>query len=643
MAEDQQQPARKSDRYSGQGGSGQRRSGGFKSGGPKRDGGNRGGGFRGGDDRRRDDRRRDDRGPRGDGERKPFRSDRSGDGQGRRGGFDKRDGGFKPRRDGDRDDRRPRRDGDFKPRREGEYKPRRDGDRDDRRPRRDGDFKGRRDGDFKKRDGDRFDRGPRRSFRDDDRGGKKRPMRHRSGGQFRRRDDVETPIQTSLTGSPMPIRVDTKPVVDVPRPWFPDKEEWPEVPRRLLMEIESTARESEIKEVAVAVMIGTAAFEQGDLDRALEFFSWAKTRAARSITIREGLGICYYVAGEFEQAQRELQAFTRISGRAEHNHILADCSRATGNGDRVPELINQMVEAWKKEPEFFDLMNLIEGLIVLAGYWLEDRNEPEQALAAINMVALPEDADITESHLRLWHVQARAAEAAGDTALAKAALDEIKAVNPEWLMAMDKWIAGEDIDEFLQPWATEIPVPEPEPTEDEEPQDTDHPMEDEDGDILPDEIPDHLQAKADEADDEDEEDEEDDSWDPGDDWEDEDWDEEDPEPGIPVEDLAAEEAEASPDAAAEAETADAAVVEIAAEAEDQTEADDPPAEVAEQPADAEPTDAETAEAAVADVETVGVEAAEVEAAEVEAVDTDVAEAEVASEQDAQPSLFDDES
>lgn len=539
MAEDQQQSSRKSDRYSGQGGSGQRHSSGFKPGSRKSDGSQRGDRSRRGDDRRQ----RGDSGSRTGGDRSSFRSDRSANNRGHRGGSAQREDGFRPRRDGDREDRRPRRDGDFKPRRDGDFKgrqgsfkPRGDSEGKFRRPRRDGDDR--------KRDGDRFERRPRRSFRDDDsHGAKKHPTRHRSGGQFRRRDDVETPIQTSLTGSPMPIRVDTKPVVDVPRPWFPDKEEWPEVPRRLLMEIEGTARESEIKEVAVAVMIGTAAFEQGDLDRALEFFAWAKTRAARSITIREGLGICYYVAGEFEQAQRELHTFARISGRAEHNHILADCSRATGNGDRVPELIHQMVEAWKKEPKFFDLMNLIEGLIVLAGYWLEDRNQPEQALAAINMVALPEDAEITESHLRLWHVQARAAEAAGDTALAKAALDEIKAVNPEWLEAMDKWIAGEDIDDFLQPWATEIPAPEPEPTkEDGNATVADNPLQDEDGDILSKTIPDHLHAEAEGQTIEDGDDGKDDSWDLGDDWEDEDWDEEDPEPGTPVAEFLAQEA-----------------------------------------------------------------------------------------------------
>ena len=531
------------------------------------DGPRREGGFRGRDDRQ------PNRGERREGE---FQSRSKGD---RRGG-DRRDGEFRPRKEGDR----PRREGGFQSRPQGDHRggDRRDGDRsrreggftprggrDDRwsdrgarrevdrgdrtfKPRRAGDGP-RRDAGFKpRRDGNRFDRAPRR---DDDRSAKSRQARHRSGGQFRRRDEVEAPIQTSLTGSPMPIRMDTKLVSEVPRPWFPAKDEWPEVPRRLLMEIESTARESEVKEVAAAVMIGTEAFEQGDLDRALEFFAWAKSRASRSITIREGLGICYYVAGDFEQAQRELQTYARLSGRAEHNHIIADSSRATGNGDRVPDLIEQMVAAWQAQPGDIDLMNLIEGLIVLAGYWLEERNQPEQALAAMNTVALPEDADITESHLRLWHVQARAATAAGDPDLAQAALDEIKAVNPEWLVAMDKWIAGEDVEGLLQPWATEIPVPEEsEPSPEEALPDG----VDEDGDILPDTIPDHLQDTAtagshgDPMDENDaleageEGEAEDDSWDPGDDWEDEDWDEEDPEPGIPVAEVTTDTPPATP-------------------------------------------------------------------------------------------------
>ncbi|WP_336250056.1 hypothetical protein [Stomatohabitans albus] len=504
----------------------------------------RSGGYRGGRDR--DDNQRHDRGYHGKRDGDQRNRSKSGDSRSDRGGYrGTRDEARGPRRD--RDDQR----GGYRGGRDRDRQPRRDGDhREGGYPRRDGEFRGRRDDSRRprrneggqRRDGDRFSRGPRRDGeRDTNRQSDARQGRHRSGGQFRRRDIREAPIQRSLTGSPVPVRTTKTVVEDVARPWFPEKDDWPEVPRRLLMEIEKTARESEIKEVAVAVMIGTEAFEQGDLDRALEFFTWAKSRAARSITIREGLGICYYVAGQFEAAQRELQAYARISGRVDHNHIIADSSRATGNGDRVPELIDQMIGAWERDPFAVDLMNLIEGLIVLAGYWLEDRQEPERALAAITKVALPEDADVTESHLRLWHVQARAAEAAGDHRMAAAALHEINAVNPEWLLAMNKWIAGEDVSELLQPWATEIDIPEellptdaPDIAEEPDSNGDDAPLsnaneQDTQADDAVGAAPEHLD------DEQPVHDVHDDGWDPGDDWEDEDWEEEDPEPGIPIE------------------------------------------------------------------------------------------------------------
>lgn len=550
-------------RKPGSGSYGNRGQGGGGYGG-RRDGDRRGrGGSQG--PRRDGDGRWQDRKPRRDGARdgefKPrgeFRRDQ--DGRGSRPDRDRRDGEFKPRR---YDDRGPRREGD---RQDRPWNRDNRDNRDNRGDRRDGDFKPRRDGDRNWRD----DRGPRRdgerrqysSRQDEER--KARQAKHRSGGQFRKRDESEAPIQRSLTGAPVPVRVERKPVTTVVKPDFPYKEDWPEVPRRLLMEMEETARESEIKEIGVAVMLGTEAFEEGDLDRAMAFFSWAKTRATRSVTIREGLGICHYIAGDFEQAQRELQTYMRLSGRQEHNHIIADCARATGNGERVPELIEAMIDAWKADPAYFDVMNVLEGLIVLAGYWLEDRDQPERALAAITQIAFPEDDDITESHLRLWHVQARAARAAGDEAGAQAALDEIKAVNPEWLEAMDRWIAGEDIDDILEPWAKEVELP-----EEYRQKPHDDTVDDLDDDDLDDDlVNDGLQADArdvdlvddrdgDRDDDRDGEagsaddhaerldadgtddladdlDDDDHSWDPGDDWDDEDWDEEITEVGTPI-------------------------------------------------------------------------------------------------------------
>ncbi len=56
----------------------------------------------------------------------------------------------------------------------------------------------------------------------------------------------------------------------------------------------------------------------------------AKGLAPRSGAVREVLGLALYRAGRFADALGELQAYRRITGRIDHNHLIADCYRAAG-------------------------------------------------------------------------------------------------------------------------------------------------------------------------------------------------------------------------------------------------------------------------------------------------------------------------
>ncbi|PSO46221.1 MAG: hypothetical protein BRC32_07185 [Actinobacteria bacterium QS_8_72_14] len=58
--------------------------------------------------------------------------------------------------------------------------------------------------------------------------------------------------------------------------------------------------------------------------------------------MREALGVHAYRTGDYHTAARELHTYRRISGRQDHNHLLADSLRATGHPQRIRELVEAM-------------------------------------------------------------------------------------------------------------------------------------------------------------------------------------------------------------------------------------------------------------------------------------------------------------
>ena len=63
-----------------------------------------------------------------------------------------------------------------------------------------------------------------------------------------------------------------------------------------------------------------------------------RTRRRASAAIREAYGVARYLSEDFAGALTELQAYVRISGRNDQNHVIADCHRALGRDlDRIEE------------------------------------------------------------------------------------------------------------------------------------------------------------------------------------------------------------------------------------------------------------------------------------------------------------------
>lgn len=68
---------------------------------------------------------------------------------------------------------------------------------------------------------------------------------------------------------------------------------------------------------------------------ALEHARAARALAGRVGAVREAVGLAAYAAGEWSEALGELRAARRITGRAEHLAVLADCERALGRPERA--------------------------------------------------------------------------------------------------------------------------------------------------------------------------------------------------------------------------------------------------------------------------------------------------------------------
>ena len=262
-------------------------------------------------------------------------------------------------------------------------------------------------------------------------------------GPGRPRDDEEReskPIRRSLSGKPAPTRR-PKPAAatQVTRPDLPA--ERPELPGSVYREIKRTSQPGQVDDVANAVGTAAEAMAEGDLPRALELLEWAKAKAPRSVAIREGLGVAHYLDQDFEAVQRELQAYRRMSGKADQNHLLADAARALGRPERVGELAEEVIAAHEKGQVPLD--RVIETIIVQAGM-TADQGKPDVALAILDRAPLPEGG-VSIPHGRVWFAAGDIAESMGDLERAREYFAAAVLVEDDFLDAEERLESlGED-------------------------------------------------------------------------------------------------------------------------------------------------------------------------------------------------------
>lgn len=169
-----------------------------------------------------------------------------------------------------------------------------------------------------------------------------------------------------------------------------------------------------------------AALDERDGATAVPHLQYLKARLPRTGFIREALGVALYLTESYKDAMSELQAFRRLTGSVDQNHLVADCIRALAEGEhRIPELIEDMEQADEPAPE----SARYEGRIVWAS-WLADQGDVGAGRAVLGPLLDEEidDAAVEEHHLRLWYVAGDLAQRAGDDSAARRWFGRITAV-----------------------------------------------------------------------------------------------------------------------------------------------------------------------------------------------------------------------
>jgi tetratricopeptide (TPR) repeat protein len=223
----------------------------------------------------------------------------------------------------------------------------------------------------------------------------------------------------------------TRPKVAPPKPELPTDEE-PQLPRAIRKEIDRViGNNARGRDVALALSIGSAAIDEGYLDVALEMLTWAKDEAPRIAAVREAYGVALYLTEDFAGALSELQAYRRLTGKVDQNHLVADCLRALGRDlDRVVDAAQELLSDTTAPPD-----RRTEAAIVWAGA-LADAGDLGAGRSVLRRVV--GDAGEAEHDLRARYLAADLAARDGDTGEARTQLDLIASVDPDYLDVADR-------------------------------------------------------------------------------------------------------------------------------------------------------------------------------------------------------------
>jgi len=179
----------------------------------------------------------------------------------------------------------------------------------------------------------------------------------------------------------------------------------PNLPPAVLEELRQTARRGEAEEAVTHMDRAVKSLAREEHVRAAKAAEEAKAAAPRSAAVREVLGLAYYQQGRFHEALSEMQAYRRLSGRQDQNHIAADCHRALGQPRKAVPLVEEELRAQVGEEAHAEA-------VVVGASALADMGRFEQALALLRRRSTRADVG-RGSDLRIWYVTGDVLERAG--------------------------------------------------------------------------------------------------------------------------------------------------------------------------------------------------------------------------------------
>jgi tetratricopeptide (TPR) repeat protein len=180
------------------------------------------------------------------------------------------------------------------------------------------------------------------------------------------------------------------------------------LPPEIAAELRQTARAGKAEPATARLERAVELLERGDARGAAAEAQKAKELAPRSPAVREVLGLAFYRQERYREALTEMQTYRRMSGRADQNHIIADCLRSIGRPDRAVPLAEEALAA-----RGVPLAAKTEAVIVAASA-LADQGKFDQALGLLRRVRTRDDVAGPEV-IRVWYVTGDILAKAGRT------------------------------------------------------------------------------------------------------------------------------------------------------------------------------------------------------------------------------------
>ncbi|HZA27735.1 MAG TPA: tetratricopeptide repeat protein [Actinomycetota bacterium] len=198
-------------------------------------------------------------------------------------------------------------------------------------------------------------------------------------------------------------------------------------------DVRATARGGRADEAIKLLEEAVSALSRDRPKVAARAASQAKGLAPRSGAIREVLGIAHYQQEKFREALSELQAYRRMTGRLDQNHLIADSHRALGAPEKAVPLVQEVLGARISDEARAEAA-------VVGGAALADLGRYEEALTLLRRFST--NTEVARPHdLRVWYVTGDVLERAGRKAEAAKEFRRIVRHDPGALDAAERLAA----------------------------------------------------------------------------------------------------------------------------------------------------------------------------------------------------------